>query len=193
VPTNLSKVLSSGFPLLRGLPQIVLRSFAGPLIRMSWIRHCSRRISSPLAAWLAMNLTFLAWHVPAAYDFALEHEAWHVVEHLCFLFTSLLFWWHIVRPWPSQPRLNHWGVLIYLVSADLVNTLLSAFLAFCERPIYAFYLKHSNPFHVSLVDDQVLGAVIMWVLGSLAFLLPSVTRTMRLLQPINLTKASISS
>jgi len=27
-----------------------------------------------LPAWLMMNLTFLAWHVPAAYDFALENE-----------------------------------------------------------------------------------------------------------------------
>jgi hypothetical protein len=33
---------------------------------------------------------------------------------------------------------------------------------------------------VSQLDDQVLGAVIMWVLGSLAFLAPAMLLTMRL-------------
>lgn len=180
-------------PLLRGLSPTILRSIVGPLVRSSTFRNCSQWISKPFVAWLAMNLTFLAWHVPAAYDFALENEAWHAVEHLCFLVTSLLFWWHIVLPWPSAARLNGWSVLIYLVSADIVNTLLSAFLAFCGRPTYGFYVRHSNPFHVSLVDDQILGAVIMWVLGSFAFLVPGILVTTRLLLPKRLTEASASS
>ncbi|WP_263357881.1 cytochrome c oxidase assembly protein [Acidicapsa ligni] len=181
-----------GVPLLRGLPLIFLQLFVGPLMRLSWMQRYARWLTSPVAAWMAMNLTYLVWHTPAAYDFALEHEAWHAVEHLCFLFTSLLFWWHIVQPWPSSPRLKGWGVLIYLVSADVINTLLCAFLAFCDRPIYEFYVRNSNPFHVSLVDDQVLGAAIMWVIGSLAFLLPGIVCTMQLLRPVHLTEVSVS-
>jgi len=61
-----------------------------------------------------------------------------------------------------------------------VNTMLSAFLAFCGRPVYAFYLTHPNPFNVSPVDDQVLGAVIMWVAGSTIFLVPAFVITLRL-------------
>jgi cytochrome c oxidase assembly factor CtaG len=41
---------------------------------------------------------------------------------------------------------------------------------FCGRPVYRYYLDHPNPFQVSPLDDQVLGAVIMWVIGSLVFL-----------------------
>ena len=48
-----------------------------------------------------MNLVFLAWHVPAVYDFALGHERWHEFEHLCFLGTSILFWWPVLHPWPT--------------------------------------------------------------------------------------------
>jgi cytochrome c oxidase assembly factor CtaG len=129
---------------------------------------------------MAMNISFLGWHVPAAYDFALEHEGWHDVEHLCFLFTSMLFWWCIMRPWPASSKDQGWGMLLFLVAADIVNTMLSAFLAFCGRPVYGYYLMHANPLGVVPMDDQVLGAVIMWVIGSIVFLVPAMVITLRL-------------
>jgi putative membrane protein len=168
-------------PLLRGLPGPVLRLVAGPVIRQRSVRLLGHWLTKPLAAWILMNATFLGWHIPRAYDFALEHENWHAVEHLCFLGSSLLFWWCVIQPWPSAKHRLGWGILLYLVSADVVNTILSAFLAFCGRPVYSFYVSQPNPFHIDPLDDQILGAVIMWVLGSLAFLLPAVFVTTRLL------------
>jgi cytochrome c oxidase assembly factor CtaG len=168
-------------PMLRGLPKPIIRWIVAPLIRRKPVRGFFHWIITPVVAWLAMNITFLGWHVPAAYDFALEHENWHAVEHICFLSTSILFWWVILRPWPTESRKQTWGILIYLVSADVVNTLLSAFLAFCDRPVYSYYLTHPNPFQTPPLDDQVLGAVIMWVLGSMFFLLPAVLLTLRLI------------
>jgi len=167
-------------PLLRGLPGPIQRFVLGPLIRIRALRQFVHWLAEPLVAWLAMNITFLAWHVPGAYDFALEHENWHDFEHICFLFTSILFWWCIIRPWPSGERKQGWGMLLYLVSADIVNTLLSAFLAFCGRPVYVYYLDHPNPFQVAPVDDQLLGAAIMWVFGSVIFLVPAMLLTLRL-------------
>jgi cytochrome c oxidase assembly factor CtaG len=169
-------------PLLRGLPQWTIRWLLGPLMRTWWLRRCWDFILRPIPAWLLMNLTLLAWHVPAAYDFALENEYWHDIEHLCFLSTSLLFWWCLMRPWPASKQRLGWMVLPYLVGADLVNTALSASLAFCGRPVYGYYITHPNPFGVSLVDDQVLGAVIMWIFGSIVFLAPAMLITMQLLQ-----------
>ncbi len=168
-------------PLLRGLPPPVLRRAVAPMIRLRLMRRLGHGLTQPRAAWLLMNGTFLAWHVPRAYDFALEHEHWHAVEHLCFLASSTLFWWCLIQPWPATRHRLGWGILLYLVSADVVNTMLSAFLAFCDRPVYAFYLSEPNPFHTDPLNDQILGAVIMWVLGSLAFLLPAVLITLRLL------------
>jgi len=167
-------------PLLRGSPLFLRRSILGPLLRASWMRRFVHWLTTPLVAWLAMNGAFLAWHVPRAYDFALEHENWHAVEHLCFLFSSILFWGCIVQPWPARKHRLGWGILLYLVSADIVNTMLSAFLAFCGRPVYTYYIDHANPFKASLLDDQMLGAVIMWVFGSLVFLLPAMMLTLRL-------------
>ena len=173
-------------PLLRGLPKVLLRLIAGPLLRLPILRRVEEWLVTPVVAWLAMNITFLAWHLPGPYSFALEHEVWHAVEHFCFLSTSILFWWPILRPWPSSMHGRNWGILIYLVSADVVNTLLSAFLSFYGRPVYSYYVDHPNPFHISPLEDQVLGAVIMWVIGSLAFLLPAILIAMRLLRPARL-------
>ena len=158
-------------PLLRGLPCGVRIHVLGPLIRIKWLRDLCYLLITPLVAWLAMNLVFLGWHVPAAYDFALEHERWHEIEHLCFLGTSILFWWPVIRPWPTRQNFAGWLLLLYLVLADIVNTVLSAFLpAFCDRPVYGYYLREPNAFHISPLSDERAGAVVMWVIGSLIFL-----------------------
>ncbi|MEP7355062.1 MAG: cytochrome c oxidase assembly protein [Acidobacteriota bacterium] len=166
-------------PLLRGLP-----AFAVPraLLRSTQSRRVGHWVVSPLVAWVSMNAVLLGWHVPAAYDFALENEHWHEFEHICFLASSLAFWWCVVNPWPGQKLRDRWELLLYLLSADLVNTGLSAYLAFCDRPVYLYYLVHSNPWRVPPLADQVLGAVIMWVVGSFVFLLPAAQITFRLLQ-----------
>jgi len=170
-------------PLLRGLPEPVRRWIVNPLIRTPPLRRFAHWLVSPAIAWLLMNLGYLGWHVPAAYDLALENEAWHGAEHLCFLVTSLLFWWTILRPWPAPERRNNWGALLYLALADIVMTMLSGFLTFCDRPVYPWYIAHPNPFGVPVLTDQVLGAVIMWVLGSFAFLVPAMVITIQLLSP----------
>jgi cytochrome c oxidase assembly factor CtaG len=170
-------------PLLRGLPHGVTVYVFGPLVRIKALRTFSHVLVTPLVAWLAMNLVFLGWHVPTAYDFALENERWHQFEHLCFLGTSILFWWPIIRPWPTRAKYAGWLLLLYLVMADIVNTALSAFLAFCDRPVYGYYLREPNAFDISPLSDQRAGAVVMWVVGSLIFLIPAIVLTVRLLQP----------
>jgi cytochrome c oxidase assembly factor CtaG len=169
-------------PLLRGLPRILATDLLGPLFRLKALRTFGRFLASPLVEWLMMNLIFLGWHIPAAYDFALKHEHWHNFEHICFLSSAILFWWPVIRPWPTSARHSSWFMLPYLVGADIVNTALSAFLAFCDRPVYHYYLTQPNPFHTSPMGDQVVGAVIMWVVGSLVFLIPAMFITVSLLQ-----------
>jgi cytochrome c oxidase assembly factor CtaG len=169
-------------PLLRGLPRWMAARILGPLLRMKALVTLGRFLVTPIVAWLLMNLIFLGWHVPAAYDFALENEGWHDFEHICFLSSSIVFWWPLIGPQPASIRYHGWHLLPYLVGADVVNTALSAFLAFCGQPVYSYYTEHPNGFGIAPLPDQVTGAVIMWVIGSLVFLVPAVLITFRLLQ-----------
>lgn len=167
-------------PMLRGLPRWMTRRFVGPFLTGHWVRAIGHFLTAPVVAWLSFNLVFLCWHLPKAYDFALRHEVVHDFEHICFLSTALLFWYVVLHPWPSRARSTSWMVLLYLLSADIVNTALSAFLAFCNRPVYQFYIAGPNPFHISPLADQVAGGVIMWVLNSIVFLVPAMLLTIQL-------------
>ena len=169
-------------PLLRGLPRIAIRRVLGPLLRMHWPRQVGHYLTNLKPAWLLMNLSYIGWHVPAAYELALRSEGWHNMEHACFFFTSILFWWPILRPWPTRRRL-HWMLLPYLLSADIVNTGLSAFLCFAGRPVYPSYTMQVNPLGLTPINDQAAAGAFMWVFGSIVFLIPAFGITMVLLRP----------
>jgi len=169
-------------PLLRGTPRLTIRMLR-PLFR-SRVTH--QLLSHPqriLFAWLAMNAAYVGWHVPAAYEFALQSENWHNVEHACFLFTSVLFWWPVVRPWPSRPIKSQLVLIPYLACADLVNTGVSAFLCFSGRLVYPSYADVQRPFLLSALNDQIAAGAFMWVFGSMVFLIPVALIIMRALSP----------
>ncbi|HEX4073883.1 MAG TPA: cytochrome c oxidase assembly protein [Candidatus Acidoferrales bacterium] len=170
-------------PLLRGLPGWLLRPVLGPLFRAVFLRQVARFLVRPRVAWIAMNVSFVGWHVPRAYEFALSSENWHNFEHFCFFATSLLFWWPIIAPWPSRPISERWILVPYLLLADFVNTGLSAFLCFSGRLLYPSYGEILRPFGLSALTDQTAAGAFMWVLGSIVFLIPAVAITAQLLSP----------
>lgn len=173
-------------PLLRGMPRVTIRLMR-PLFRARWLHFLSKHLQGTLLAWLGMNIAYLGWHVPAAYEFALHSESWHDVEHACFLFTSVLFWWPVVRPWPSRRTESPLVLILYLACADLVNTGLSAFLCFSGQVVYPSYAEVERPIAVSALNDQVAAGAFMWVFGSLAFLIPVAAIFVGWLSPSRLT------
>jgi putative membrane protein len=175
-------VMGSPFvPILRGLPRGFVRRIGGPLFR-STIVHGARTLFSRLPiAWLAMNLTYVGWHIPKAYEFALSSEGWHSFEHLCFVLTSILFWWPILLPWPARRSFNTWLLIPYLLTSDLVNTGLSAFLCFSGRLLYPSYGLVERPFGIDALTDQIAAGAFMWVFGSLVFLVPAILLIVRIL------------
>jgi putative membrane protein len=168
-------------PMLRGLPRLIARGIGGRLLRSSFA-HCILGLFSRLPfAWLAMNLTYVGWHIPKAYEFALASEHWHNFEHFCFFATSVLFWWPILQPWPSRLRFNCWMIIPYLLTSDLVNTGLSAFLCFSGRLLYPSYALVDRPFGLDALKDQIAAGAFMWVFGSVVFLIPAIYLTARFL------------
>ncbi|HTZ60083.1 MAG TPA: cytochrome c oxidase assembly protein [Acidobacteriaceae bacterium] len=170
-------------PLLRGLPQSTLREGLGPFLRTPVLHRVIRFLTHPVFAWLAMNLTYIAWHIPQAYELALRSPRWHEVEHGCFLGTSLLFWFPIIQPWPSVSRGSRWLLVPYLVGADLINTAVAGFLTFVPRVVYPSYAAAPRIFGISALGDQAAAGALMWVLGSILFLVPLGVIVIQLLSP----------
>ena len=161
-------------PMLRGLPRTLVRRVGGPLFRSRRLHQTRDFLSSLPIAWLAMNLTYVGWHIPRAYEFALSSEGWHNFEHLCFFLTSVLFWWPIVLPWPTRRKFDQWMIIPYLLTSDLVNTGLSAFLCFSGRLLYPSYALEERPFGIDALKDQIGAGAFMWVFGSLVFVVPAI-------------------
>ena len=175
-------------PLLRGLPRPLVRDGLGPYFSMGWMHQLQTVLTAPIFGWLAMNVAYIGWHIPAAYELTLRSQSWHEVEHACFFLTSLAFWWNVVQPWPSRPRTSRWMVLFYLVSADLVNTGLSASLAFSGKLFYPTYAAVPRISGLSPMNDQIAAGAFMWVIGSVVFLVPAIGITVMLLAPRNFHK-----
>jgi len=168
-------------PLLSGLPVWLTKEILGPFLGWPALHRFGRAITHPVFAWISFVACTWAWHVPALYEAALRSRALHDLEHVTFLVTALLFWFPVVSPWPSVQRWSRWAMIPYLVLADISNTVLSAIFCFAERVIYTPYAQAPRVLELSPLDDQALAGAIMWVPGSIAFLLPVAVLVPRLL------------
>ncbi len=160
------------FPLLRGLPQPIRSYWIAPLLRSRWLRHLFERLTHPATALPLFILVAWGWHIPALYEIALRSKVWHYVQHLCFLSAGMLFWYPVIRPDPGRPRWSRWLLLPYLLLADVQNTALSALLTFANHVLYPYYAEVPRLGGTTALEDQASAGVLMWVPGSLLFLLP---------------------
>ncbi len=130
-------VLGSG-TVLRALPRRVARALV--------------RIGNPLFAWIAWSAVLLATHFTGYYDYALEHQSAHVLEHVLYLSTAVWFWWPVLgRRWR--------GAVPYVLAAMPVQAVIGVVLLTLDRPLYS---------HYSSVGDQHRAGALMWLLGSLS-------------------------
>jgi cytochrome c oxidase assembly factor CtaG len=160
-------------PLVRGLPGFFAREFAGPFLNWSVSKRVGHILASPICGLLLMGIVMFAWHLPKLFELALSSSGWHETEHACFFVSALIFWWPVVQPWPTQPRWPKWAMVPYLLVADLQNTALSAILIFSDRVLYPTYAVMPRLF-VPALEDQAAAGAMMWVVGSLAFVLPAI-------------------
>jgi cytochrome c oxidase assembly factor CtaG/polyferredoxin len=170
-------------PLLRGLPRTFARDGLGPFLLWQPLRKFARTLTHPAVCWLAMAIILLSWHVPAAFELALRSPSWHKAEHACFFVAALLFWWPLILPFPSRAIWPLWSRPLYLLAADLLNTLISAILTFSEHVLYPTYSAVPRLFGTNALSDQATAGVIMWVPGSLVFFIPAAVLAIQYLSP----------
>ncbi len=173
-------------PLLRGLPRCLVRDALGPFLAWPPLRRFAHQLTHPVVGLSVMAVAMWGWHVPGPYQLALREPFFHDLEHLTFFASSLLFWWSVVRPWPFTPHWPAWSIPATLLLADIQNTVIAATLTFSGRILYPIYDQVPRLGGLSALDDQVMAGVVMWVPGSLVFLIPAIVVTMRLLSPARL-------
>jgi putative membrane protein len=123
-------------------------------------------LTSPACAFLLYGLALWVWHVPALYDYALEHEGIHIVQHLCFFGTAALFWWGIAHG--RYGRSGYGAAVVYVFATAVHGGILGALLTVSPRVWYAPYVAHPPP-GLTPLEDQQLAGLLMWVPAGLAF------------------------
>lgn len=160
-------VLTLVFPplFLYGLPAGVVR----PFLRPPALLPLWRWITRPVQAALIFTVPIVFTHVPLFYEIAMRHHGWHIVQHLIFLATAVVMWWPVLSPSPELPRASYPAQLLYLFLLGIPMSVVGAFITLADQPLYPFYAAAPRAFGLSVLDDQQIGGLIMWVPGGLIF------------------------
>jgi putative membrane protein len=158
-------VLTLVFPplLLYGTPAWVVR----PLLRPRALVRFARWATRPLAAGAIFSVPITLWHVPQAYQAALEHHGLHIVQHLVFIATAVIMWWPVLSPLPELPRAPYVTQLLYLFALGLPMSLAGALITLAEHVLYPFYGAAPRVAGLTPLADQQLGGLLMWVVGTI--------------------------
>jgi cytochrome c oxidase assembly factor CtaG len=109
-----------------------------------------------LPAWIA---TYLLWHLPWVYDYALRHpHSLLHVEHVMYLAAGFAVWWPVVHGTQSAG-----AKAAYLFAAFVLASPLGLFLALIPRPVYSFYAHAPRTWGPGPLTDQQIAGVTMAV------------------------------
>jgi putative membrane protein len=166
-------LIANPMPIMMwGLPASLRREIGRWLRPESPVRRMVRSLTPPGLVWLYFVAVLVGWHDPRLYNLTLEIELVHDLEHLTFFGTAVLFWWHVIGSAPHIHRRLSLGVRIgYALSVVPVNALTGIAIAFASEPIYEYYITVPRPGGITVVQDQMLGGVIMWIPGSMMYLI----------------------
>ena len=137
-----------------------------------------RWLAAPVRAWWLHAAALWLWHVPALFLAALANPSIHALQHASFFLSALLFWWAVF----GSRRRNHQGTaLALLVTTMLQMNALGLLLTFAPEPWYA--TDEPPPWGLTALEDQQVGALIMWMFGGMVYAAAALAVVFRWLAP----------
>ena len=151
--------------LIMGTPGWMLRPalawpVVGPLAR--WLTPATR-------CFVIFNVVLAVWHLPPVYGLAMAHHNVHIVQHLCFMVAATLMWWPILSPLPELPRLSYPAQMLYLFLLSIPMSLIAICIGYADHILYPAYSSAPRIWGITPLQDQLIGALIMWIPGGLFF------------------------
>ena len=148
-----------------GMPRRALRWFA----HRGWIGRVWGVATNPWVAIPAWAAATWIWAIPSVFDFAAQHSAVHVFEHLTLFYTGIALWWLIITPLPSDRRESGWWRLAYLGFSRLASAAVCLPLTWLGTSLYSQYAAGAHAYGMTAVTDQRLAGATMCLLEFLVF------------------------
>ena len=158
-------LLAQVFPplFILGLPPWLRRRLLEPrAVRAIW-----RVLAAVPVGVVLYTVVFSIWHVPSLYNVMMRDHDFHVVMHLMVMATAVLMWWPVVGGDAVEKPLAPPAQMLYLFLLGTPMMLVAALIVFAGRPLYEWYAFAPRFMGFSALDDQILGALIMWIPGGL--------------------------
>lgn len=145
------------------------RSGIGRATRTSVVSALWSVLTRPSVAFALHAIALWTWHLPGPYQATINSELMHSLQHLSFVSTALLFWWTVFGARYSM--LGYGGAVFYLFATALQTGALGALLTFAPGLWYPAYATTAPAWGLSPLEDQQLGGIIMWIPGSIPYLI----------------------
>jgi cytochrome c oxidase assembly factor CtaG len=164
--------LASPLPFVMWGVPVQARHQIGKWLRpRSAFRRRLRMLTPPGMAWMLYVAALLGWHDPGAYQAALQSDLIHDLEHLSFFVTAMLFWWHVIQAAPYVHKgLVRGARMAYVLAAVPPNMAAGVTIAFSGEPIYKYYTGVPRLWGMTVMQDQMLGGILMWIPGSMMYI-----------------------
>jgi putative membrane protein len=151
--------------LLAGTPGWMLR----PVLSRRPIRPVAQFFTRAQIAFVVFNLTIAFWHLPMFYNAAMANHNLHIAEHLMFMAAAVLMWWPLMSQLPEFPRLAYPGQMLYSFLISIPMSIVAVYIAMADHVLYPAYNAAPRVLPLTPLEDQLLGSLIMWIPGSLIF------------------------
>jgi cytochrome c oxidase assembly factor CtaG len=166
-------LLANPFPfMVWALPATWRLRVAGLFARPSAFRRALAAVTRPFIAWLVFLTIYLGWHDASLYNLALRNDWIHDIQHITFFGAAMLFWWHVIGAAPHiHGKRSGWASMAYLIGVIPPNMAVAVTIAFASNVIYTYYLSAPRIWGFTALEDQMISGAIMWIPGSMMFLL----------------------
>ena len=151
--------------LIMGTPGWMLR----PALRWPIVRSVAARLATAPMCFAIFTVVLAAWHLPPVYNLAMAHHNIHIVQHLCFMVAATFMWWPVLSPLPELPRVSYPAQMLYLFLLSIPMSLIAICIGYSDHILYPAYSSAPRLWGITPLQDQLIGALIMWVPGGLFF------------------------
>lgn len=159
-------LLALGAPITLWL-QSAPRRFTTFLLSLLHSRY-ARVVSFPLVTWLLFVGTLFVLYFSPLYGISLSNRVFHDFVHVHYVLAGFLFFSPVVAIDPYPWRMHHGARLLYVGLTLPAHAFLALALMSSQTPLALdWYLSVTKLDAAALLQNQKLGAAIMWIASDL--------------------------
>ena len=160
--------------ILLGSPLTLAFRASGPRgrarLRRFYRGRTMRIVSMPIVSWMLFAVVTYAWQFTGLTEEAAVNVFVRDMQQLSLLAVALLFWWPALCADPVSWRMNHPLRVLYVAVEMTHKGLFGGMFLSLNTPVHETFAAAMPAWAPSAMTDQRLAILVLWVGGSLVFL-----------------------